>query len=210
MQHKHIFSLLDDSFTTVTVVFGKASIVPVVPKGLAKDITPRWSGQSPEQAELPATYTYKAPKDSGLQPGDAVVVDSPRNGLVIARIDEVHDYPKLDLDSDIEYKWVVQKIDMTDYLANLERETKFREAMVDVERAKQREEFVTNFIDNLPAGSEARRAFDQAMSFAKPILQAPTTNRPHESKGFDPAGRAGFAPTDSTKGGPSDGTIHGD
>jgi hypothetical protein len=141
VQHKHIFSLLDDSFTTATVVFGKATI-----ELIAKDVGPRpWGGNKPPGndpslvQEAPSQqFTYKVPKDSGLKAGDAVVVDSPRNGLVIARVHEVHDYPKLDLDSDIEYKWIVQKVDVSDYVANLEREAKFREALVEVERAKQR------------------------------------------------------------------------
>lgn len=55
-------------------------------------------------------YTFKAEIDSDFKVGDYAVVHA-RNELKIVRIVQIHDAPKIDMNANFEYKWVVQKID---------------------------------------------------------------------------------------------------
>lgn len=75
------------------------------------DVAEQLFGDQHEQR----VYTYKALKTMGLSVGDSVVVDSPKNGLVVVEVVRVDDFVDINLNSDIYYKWVVQKVDLTDH-----------------------------------------------------------------------------------------------
>ncbi|MDH2998498.1 hypothetical protein A1D22_10845 [Pasteurellaceae bacterium LFhippo2] len=64
-------------------------------------------------------YTYKAEANIGLKVGDFVVVHA-SNEAKIVRVVEVHQFPKLT--DKFQYKWVIQKIDLTAYRKRLEEE----------------------------------------------------------------------------------------
>ena len=57
-------------------------------------------------------YTYKT--TLALEVGDYVVVETAK-GFTVVQVAEVHDESQIRGTTDIEYKWVVCKIDATDY-----------------------------------------------------------------------------------------------
>ena len=77
------------------------------------------------------TYHYKTILD--LAVGDNVVVDTP-SGMQVVRVYEVLTADQVDL-SAYTYKWVVQKVDVTQYNELLDKETQ----LLNLIRAKQRE-----------------------------------------------------------------------
>lgn len=183
MKQKHLLSLLQTGFTTIHVVFDNEHI-PATPAPTAHN-----SGQVRQPwAEPPVTpsarwtpevrkYTYKADLADNLQQGDAVVVESPKAGLVIARVVAVDPTPRIDVDADFDYKWIVQKVDRTAYDKRNMGEREFQDTLQEVERVKQREILVRSMAENLPAGTEARRMFDEAIAMVsgKPAIAAPVT-----------------------------------
>ena len=136
MKHKHLLALLQSDYTTIEVTFDQ-------------------NGKR---------YTYKTRLSEGIQEGDAVVVDSPSQGLVVVQVVAVHKVPKIDIDAPFTYKWIVQRVDRSSYDRTLEQEAKFADMMFEVERVRQRELLLQQFKENLPEGSAARSLFDSATS----------------------------------------------
>jgi hypothetical protein len=165
VKHKHLYSLLDQSYTTIHVVFATGSKMKHEP------------GASPirrpfeEQTEGESGYVYKAPLTENVKVDDYVVVHTPQHGLAIAKVVKVDEVPDIDLDAPFDYKWIVQRIDRESYNERLEREKRFAASMLEVERQEQREKLVTSFKDSLPEGSAARALFDQTVA----SLAAPTS-----------------------------------
>lgn len=141
MKNRHLLALLQSGFTTIQVEF--------------KDSLPGRGQQS---------YTYKAWEDLGIEVGDEVVVDSPSKGMTVVKVVGVDKVPKIDLDVDWTYKWIVCKVDSTRYEKQKEIDEAFSEQMMEVERIHQREQLMNKFRDHLPEGSEARKAFEAATS----------------------------------------------
>lgn len=102
METNHIISLLQDQYQTIGVRF--------------KDSR---TGDPTEKE-----YTYKAPDAMGLVVGDQVVVDSPFGGYVVVIVTRVDGFPNINANSSFTYKWVVQKVDTTNYKAQIELEVK--------------------------------------------------------------------------------------
>lgn len=120
MKTKHLIHALDQNFKTVSVVFKNDN------GGIA--------GKA---------YTYKVHLTDKVEADDYVVVNV--GTLKIAKIIEVHDVPKIDYDSDIDYKWIVSKIDLTGYNERIERE---KGALDEIKRAehKKRAEQAIQFV----------------------------------------------------------------
>lgn len=78
--------------------------------------------------------------------------------------------PQIDIDADFDYKWIVQKLDTTEYDQRVANEKVFADSMLAIERTRQRELMVQGFKDTLPEGSEARALFDRTVG----ALTAPT------------------------------------
>lgn len=112
MKQNHIMSLMQTNMTTVSVRFiGDAKV----------DLLQL----NPESDKL---LTYKVKITDEIQPGDFVVV-MPRGCFKVAQVVTVHDTPEIDTESDITYKWIVQKIDMTQYKEMEAREAEFLNVM---------------------------------------------------------------------------------
>lgn len=112
MNINHAISLLETGYTTCKVSFGLAS---------------------------PMTYTYKVRVQDEIKQDDHVVVLT-ANGLRVVRVIEVHDEPKIDIASDIEYKWIVQKVDMTAFDNIMAEEERIANVLRDVEKRKIRQQ----------------------------------------------------------------------
>lgn len=87
MRQNHIISLSQKGFSTVAIVFEMTN--------------------EPKKA-----WTYKAPNSLELTVGDLVVVQA-NTSFKVGKVAEVHAEPQIDTDSDIDYKWVIDKVDLT-------------------------------------------------------------------------------------------------
>ncbi len=78
-------------------------------------------------------YTYKALATMEIKVGDEVIVESPSSGFVVVVVTEVDEFADINYEGNSSYKWVVQKVDPTAYLARKEKEN---QAIEHLKRAK--------------------------------------------------------------------------
>jgi hypothetical protein len=161
-QPHHLLSLLQTGFTTIKVRF-PADLAPAS----THPAHSRTTGQPLDQGQL---YTYK--HMGAVYVGDTVVVDSPHSGLCCVRVVEVDDTPRIDLSAKFVYKWTVQRVDKTEYLAMLDREEKFTGQVAELQRAQQRQALLMQHASAFPVGTPAREEFDRAVAEFNPALAA--------------------------------------
>lgn len=116
-------------------------------------------------------YTYKALKSQGIQPGDQVVVDTPRGKTDIVIVRSVEHFPELDFNNGITYKWVIQKVDRTKYDELLNNETVLAKQVRALLRANTRKQFLANFgeqLSGLANKDELLKELQQAALVEKP------------------------------------------
>lgn len=94
-------------------------------------------------------------------------MDSPSKGLVVVEVVGTDKAPRIDLDADFTYKWIVQKVELKAYEEQLEREAKAMDALQEVERQRQRDILLQEFQLRLPEGTDARKLFDQTVQQLK-------------------------------------------
>ena len=92
------------------------------------------------------TYTYKTRLD--LAPGDFVIVKT-HNGLSIVRVEEVHNVPNIPQNSDIEFKWISQKVDVGAIESAEEADKEFHDKYQEEVRRKHRENAKAELIGTL-------------------------------------------------------------
>ena len=173
MKQKHMFSLLDNTYTTVKVVFGDVGQDPNYYADKDLHGRPKRVGEPSRGWNSDATsYTYKVPLAWGVNAGDELLVESKR-GLAIVTVVTVDAMPDIDVDANFDYKWAVQRIDRTEYNTLVEREKNFGNAMVEIERVKQRESLLESFRNSLPEGSAARTLFEQTTATLTPPAPPP-------------------------------------
>lgn len=166
MKQKHMFSLLDQTFTTVRVQFPSHN--PDEEYGDTRGAKLPRKPQAPWQAPSQQGYVYKVPQAWGVKVDDELLVET-GVGLIIVTVVSVDDTPDIDVDADFDYKWAVQKVDRTEYNELVDKEKRFAVSLQEIERVKHRDAVVSAFRESLPEGSEARRLFEQtAGSLAPP------------------------------------------
>lgn len=137
----------------------------------------------PRSAPMPAApaqfqvYTFKINTSEFPVIGDHVVVSTTK-GMRVGVIREVHASPQIDLHADYDYKWVVGKINMDDYLATLHREKAFTTALEEIERQKQREEVRKSFAESMGDSDLLTNMFNGAISSLNQKLEAPVADTP--------------------------------
>jgi hypothetical protein len=86
-------------------------------------------------------YTYKTYDDFAV--GDLAVVHTPSNGFQVVEVKALHGTPDIDADSRVDYKWIVQKVDLKAYeqleKKDEEMSAKVKEAQRDAHRKSARE-----------------------------------------------------------------------
>lgn len=185
MKQKHLYSLLDQTYTTVKVAFTDQ----ILPAGTYDnpniDLGEYDSGSGASRTNLGQVrkpgktppwggdrgrgYTYKVPLSWNVKEGETLIVLTPQNGLKFVHVVSVDDKPDIDVDADFEYRWAVQKVDLTEFQELTLKEENFGRQMLEVERVKQRESLLESFRNSLPEGSAARTLFEQTTA----TLQAP-------------------------------------
>ena len=134
MNHNHVAALLQENFTTVGVVFPNSLKV----------------------------YIYKVKTPHTLALDDYVVVLA-SGYFKVASIVEIHDQPQIDTDLDCDYQWIVQKVDRTEWNSLNEKESRFIEALKEVEKQKKRAEVIEDFKKHLAVDSAAAALLDSAV-----------------------------------------------
>jgi len=190
MKQKHLFSLLDQTYTTIKVAFTD-QVLPAGTYDNGTDLGEYDSGAPPQRVNLGQVktkgrtppwggdrgrgYTYKVPLAWDVKEGQTVIVLTPQNGLKFAHVVSVDEKPDIDVDADFDYRWAVQKVDLTEFQELTLKEQQFGAQMLEVERVKQRESLMDSFRASLPEGSAARTLFEQTTaSLAPPVPpQAP-------------------------------------
>ncbi len=165
MKQSHLLSILQNDFTTVHVAF-RADI-----NAASIEEAKGFSGTAKVNGGTVRTFTYKAPFTANIVVDDYVVVESPKGGPMVGLVMRVDEKANIDLDADFEYKWIVQRIDRTEYDARVKRDAAFIETMNEVEREAQKAKLIKKFADHLPEGSEARAKYEQAVAAAQAPLQ---------------------------------------
>lgn len=161
MKHKHLYSLLDNSYALARVVFNTAPPPPEPPRapGQSRKGPAPWDG--PQTPPMPS-YQYKVPKAWNVKAEDFLVV-SGHQGLTVVRVLEVDDTASIDPDASHDYKWAIQRVDFSEFDQLTAKERLFQEAMLGVERVRQKEQLMSSFRDQLPDGSEARALFEASV-----------------------------------------------
>lgn len=135
---RHLLNLLQEHMTTATVHF---------------------IGQSTTEPG----YTYKVHKDWNVQPGDFLVVDSPKSGICVGKVAKVDKAPRIDTDASFTYKWAMQKVSRAFYDRQLEKEKLFLEQLAEVDVIHKREAMMEKATKALGEDTPARKAFDAAV-----------------------------------------------
>jgi len=105
------------------------------------------------------TYTYKAKLDDEIMVGDVVVVDTPSSGFTIVDVVAVHAQPKLM--QGINYKWIVQRVDNTEYKKQLQVEAELSSAIEKEADANSRKRAAKALKKAYPDGSEVRSILEK-------------------------------------------------
>jgi hypothetical protein len=177
MKQKHLFSLLDRTYTTVKIVYARndeaAQVEATIPDygdvHGARIALRRVNHHSGDHK----TWTFKVPLSWNIKEGDIAVVKSNNgHGLSFVHVVSVDAIPDIDIDANFEYKWLVQKVDTTEFDSLVEKEKVFGDTMLEIERVKQRESLLDSWRNSLPEGSAARTLFEQtAASLAAPVVE---------------------------------------
>lgn len=118
----------------------------------------------------PRTYTYKAPKSFGVAVGDKVVVDSPREGYKVVTVVEVHDKPLLR--GDFDFKWLVSKIDDSNYKELIAFEEQANKRIQDAIDSDKRAEHLKQLRAVLPEESATRSVVEDLVKAVTGITPA--------------------------------------
>lgn len=138
MKLNHILSLVQTGYTTVRVAYN------------AEDIK---------------TYTFKAKNHLNLQVGDFVVIPSSyKFGITIGVVTDIDETPDINTSAEFSYKWVIQKVDQTEYNATLETEAAFEKAYREIERNRVRNTALAEFRNAFPEGSDERTQIEELLA----------------------------------------------
>ena len=93
------------------------------------------------------TYTYKTTLD--VQEGDFVIVDTPNGGLSVVQVKKLNDFTDVNFNVTYGYKWVVQKIDRTDYDELVVKEKQLAKTLNKVTAKKVLHELRTSLLEDM-------------------------------------------------------------
>lgn len=176
MKANHIVSLLQDGYTTVHVhlqYVSEPGTAPTRPVRTAPTPADAFSMPQGFSSGEQQTWAYKSLLVDNVQPGDKVLVDA-RGQLKVGLVVSVDATPQIDVESDIDYKWIVQKVDMTRYEQILESERQFGVQMEEARKAAVRAQLKQQFFDSFPIDSPMRAVLSQGCTSLNQVLAAPT------------------------------------
>lgn len=115
-------------------------------------------------------YTFKAIISHTFALGDKVVVSGGDGvAMKVGTVEELHETPQIDFDAVFSYSWVIDTISLELYNEQVAFDANFDSTMVEVERAKKRQELLDQYNDGLPANSKAKAMLDKLVGSLKSI-----------------------------------------
>lgn len=124
-----------------------------------------WQYQTESWADK--IYAYKALKSQNIAIGDQVIVDTPRGEPKVVIVRAVDEFPEFD--PNIKYKWIIQRLDRTQYEVLLTNETELTKRVKSLLRENTRKQFLANFgtqLDSLANKDELLKELQQQANFA--------------------------------------------
>jgi uncharacterized caspase-like protein len=127
MKAQEIVAALQSGYVSVKVRFLQYA---------GKDTAPEWGEK---------VYTYKALASWNIQPDDRVIVNSPKQNLVVVKVDSVSSDPDLNFAEVGNFKWIVQRVDTSQYDAITQQETELTQKVQALLRKQAQEKFLNDF-----------------------------------------------------------------
>lgn len=187
MKQRQIINMLQDNYVTLLVQINPSqqpsmlsAPVNTAPNFLQAPVhlprnEPAPAPAAPGAPVVNKAYTFKALKTDFICAGDYIIVLTTQ-GLRTGLVTLVHETPQIDFDSDVDYKWIVGKVDLTAHLQLIQREEEFKATLVEIERQKQREQFRKDFEENFEGSSILSSMFGSAVqNLNSPYGVAPMT-----------------------------------
>ncbi len=130
--------------------------------------------RNPAFAVSPARKTYTYVADLPLEVDDVVVV-TVRGQLTLAVVRSVDDEVKIEPGSAVGYLWVVAKVDMANYHANLDRNREIEQTVAEGMRANLRRSFANSFMAGLAPDASAKLGslIGETVAIGAPAEHAP-------------------------------------
>jgi len=131
----------------------------------------------PAYAVSPARKTYTYVTDLSLEVDDVVVVMA-RGQLALAVVHSVDDEVKIEPGSTVGYLWVVSKVDMAGYHANVDRNREIERTVAEGMRANLRRSFANSFMAGLAPDASAKLGslIGETVAIGAPAEHAPKTD----------------------------------
>lgn len=95
------------------------------------------------------TYVYKVPRNVNLECGDLVLVLTPNEGVQTRMVVAVNCQPDTEFTG--KHKWIVQKVDMTQYKELVEKEEQVEQILFQAKAMAEKERVKKEFLNFLPA-----------------------------------------------------------
>ena len=95
-------------------------------------------------------YTYKCLKSIQPEVDDVLVIQNPSGAFKCVTVIEVHDVPKIDYDSNINYKWIVCKVQQGQYNKLLEYEGGLKNKLIALEVETKRQQYLKTIEEASP------------------------------------------------------------
>ena len=135
---KNIAALLREDTRTVQVSFDQ------IAEDFDEDV-PAPKGYATNRPKAPGAKLYTYVTDLTLALGDTVIVEA-RGNLSLAFIRDVHDDVKIEPNSDITYKWVVAKVDLSGHAENVRRNSEIEQTVTEAYRNNMRRSFAQQIL----------------------------------------------------------------
>lgn len=150
--NRNLATMLQANVVLVRVVFDPLSLIQLEALQKVRDF--RNLSQK--------SWVYKALATQGIKVGDHLVVQTADGQLKTVRCIAVGE--PIDLNADFEYKFIVQRIDLTAYQICLDHEEKVKEMLLTAERQRQTDEVIEQYKKAYPEGTPARQQLDEALA----------------------------------------------
>lgn len=134
--------------------------------------------------EIPAhLYTYKVSLELGklLKQGDLVVVPSGRTKFekfAVAKVWQVHATAQIDYEAGLNYSWIVQLVDTSQFNDHMQREATFRAMLTEAKKAEERAAIRASVLASMQPGTDGYDIFAQALGVLGVEAPAPITPPP--------------------------------
>ena len=132
----HLVSAFQKSYTTIKVVFNNGADF-----NIENDFLPDRNDKR---------YTYKCLNSFHPKVGDIFIVHTLDAELKCVTVTEVHLSPQIDFDSDINYKWVVDKVDSSMYDGVMESEKELKDKIVILELESKKQQYINTMKEANP------------------------------------------------------------